>query len=137
MRARILGAATQAAFLVLPLLIAGSAFAEEEVVDSGDTAWMLTSTVLVLLMTLPGLALFYGGLVRTKNLLSVLMQCLISAGVIGVVWVLLGYSLAFGEGNSVIGDLSFVGLAGITPDEREVADDRGCRQCWALADRSA
>ena len=68
MRARILGAATQAAFLVLPLLIAGSAFAEEEVVDSGDTAWMLTSTVLVLLMTLPGLALFYGGLVRTKNL---------------------------------------------------------------------
>ncbi|MDE0912035.1 MAG: ammonium transporter [Myxococcota bacterium] len=84
--------------------------------NSGDTAWMITATLLVLLMTLPGLALFYGGLVRTKNVLSVLMQCLISAGMIGVMWVVVGYSLAFGEGNQFIGDLSMLGLQGITPD---------------------
>jgi Amt family ammonium transporter len=87
-----------------------------EVINPGDTAWMLTSTLLVLMMTLPGLALFYGGLVRTKNLLSVLMQCMISAGLIGVLWVIAGYSLAFGEGNAFIGDLSMVGLSGITAD---------------------
>jgi len=87
-----------------------------EVVSAGDTAWMLTSSALVLLMTLPGLALFYGGLVRTKNILSVLMQCLVSAGWIGLLWVVVGYSLAFGEGNQVVGDLSLVGLAGITPE---------------------
>ena len=97
------------------LLTPALALAEDKI-DSGDTAWMLTSSMLVMMMTLPGLALFYGGLVRTKNLLSVLMQCLISAGAIGVVWVLLGYSLAFGEGNKFVGDLSLVGLAGITPD---------------------
>ena len=85
--------------------------AAEGTVDSGDTAWMITATALVLLMTLPGLALFYGGLVRTKNLLSILMQCLISAGMIGVMWVLVGYSLAFGEGNAFIGDSSMFGLA--------------------------
>ncbi|HIG69282.1 MAG TPA: ammonium transporter [Myxococcales bacterium] len=77
---------------------------------------MITASLLVLLMTLPGLALFYGGLVRTKNVLSVLMQCLISAGMIGVMWVVVGYSLAFGEGNQFIGDLSMLGLQGITPD---------------------
>jgi Amt family ammonium transporter len=88
----------------------------EDTINSGDTAWMITATLLVLLMTLPGLALFYGGLVRTKNVLSVLMQCLISAGMIGVMWVVVGYSLAFGEGNQFIGDLSMLGLQGITPD---------------------
>ncbi len=102
------------AFLVTWLLPA-QALAEDKL-DSGDTAWMMTSTLLVLLMTLPGLALFYGGLVRSKNILSVLMQCLISAGAIGVLWVLVGYSLAFGEGNKFVGDLSLVGLAGITPE---------------------
>ncbi len=61
--------------------------------NSGDVAWVLTSTTLVLLMTLPGLALFYGGLVRSKNVLSILMQCLISAGLMGVLWVVVGYSL--------------------------------------------
>ncbi|HKK50576.1 MAG TPA: ammonium transporter, partial [Myxococcota bacterium] len=93
--------------------------APDDVLDTGDTAWMLVSTLLVLLMTLPGLALFYGGLVRTKNLLSVLMQCLVSAGAVGLLWVVLGYSLAFGDGgsmNAFIGDLSMVGLTGITPD---------------------
>jgi Amt family ammonium transporter len=69
--------------------------------------------VLVLLMTLPGLALFYAGLVRTKNLLSILMQCMVAAAAIGVLWVLVGYSLAFGEGNAFVGDLSMVGLDGI------------------------
>jgi Amt family ammonium transporter len=100
------------------LLIAGAA-AAEDTLDTGDTAWMLTSSLLVLLMTLPGLALFYGGLVRTKNLLSVLMQCLISAGAVGVLWVVFGYSLTFGDGgsfNAVIGNLDMVGLSGITPD---------------------
>jgi len=101
-------------------LIAGSAFGEEaeEVasVSAGDTAWMLTSTALVLLMTLPGLALFYGGLVRSKNILSILMQCLMSAGLIGVLWVVAGYSLAFGEGGKFVGDLSMFMLSGITPD---------------------
>ena len=62
--------------------------------DTGNTAWMLTSTALVLFMTLPGLALFYGGLVRTKNVLSVLMQCFSIASVVTVLWVAVGYSLA-------------------------------------------
>ncbi len=97
-------------------LSAGTALAQEDQLSAGDTAWIMTSTALVLLMTLPGLALFYGGLVRTKNVLSILMQCLISAGLIGVFWILVGYSLAFGDGNSIIGDLSKVGLAGITVD---------------------
>jgi Amt family ammonium transporter len=96
-------------------LAASSAGAEDEL-SAGDTAWMLTSTALVLLMTLPGLALFYGGLVRGKNVLSILMQCIFSAGIIGVLWIVAGYSLAFGEGNAVIGDLSKLFLAGITPD---------------------
>jgi Amt family ammonium transporter len=82
----------------------------------GDTAWMMTSTALVLMMTLPGLALFYAGLVRSKNALSLFMQCMVSAGVAGVLWVLFGYSLAFGEGNAFFGDLSMLGLAGITAD---------------------
>ncbi|MEN8162375.1 MAG: ammonium transporter, partial [Myxococcota bacterium] len=82
----------------------------------GDTAWMMTSTALVLMMTLPGLALFYAGLVRAKNALSLFMQCMVSAGIAGVLWVLVGYSLAFGEGNAFVGDLSKLGLAGITVD---------------------
>ncbi len=100
---------------LLVLLLAAPA-AAEDALSAGDTAWMLTSTALVLLMTLPGLALFYGGLVRTKNVLSILMQCLISAGLMGVLWVAIGYSLAFGEGNAFIGDTSKLFLSGIRPD---------------------
>ncbi|MEO1916405.1 MAG: ammonia channel protein, partial [Myxococcales bacterium] len=100
----------------LALTLFAKTAAAEDTINSGDTAWMITASLLVLLMTLPGLALFYGGLVRTKNVLSVLMQCLISAGMIGVMWVVVGYSLAFGEGNQFIGDLSMLGLQGITPD---------------------
>jgi len=81
--------------------------------DSGNTAWMLASTALVLFMTLPGLALFYGGLVRSKNVLSVLMQCFAIAGLSSVLWLVAGYSLAFGEGNGWIGDFSKVLMAGV------------------------
>jgi len=94
-------------------LLPGLALAEEAVLNGANTAWILTSTALVLFMTLPGLALFYGGLVRTKNVLSVLMQCFSIAGIVSVAWLILGYSLAFGEGNAVIGDFSKVMMAGI------------------------
>ncbi len=115
MRTRARNAISAAAVLLLPLLAPTRAMAEDTI-DSGDTAWMLTSSALVLMMTLPGLALFYGGLVRTKNILSVLMQCVMAAGLIGVLWVAFLYSLAFGEGNPFVGDLSMVFLSGITPD---------------------
>ncbi len=100
----------------LVLLSTAAAHAEEAAptIDSGDTAWVLTASALVLMMTLPGLALFYGGLVRAKNVLNVLMQCVLSAGIVGVLWILVGYSLAFGTGNSLIGDFSKIGLSGVT-----------------------
>ncbi len=99
----------------LVLCSAGAAQAQEgPQISAGDTAWMLTSSALVLLMTLPGLALFYGGLVRAKNVLSILMQCMIAGGVVSVLWVLAGYSLAFGVGNDWIGDLSNLGLSAMT-----------------------
>ena len=81
--------------------------------DSGDTAWMLTSTALVLLMTVPGLALFYGGMVRKKNLLATLMQSFAICCLITIVWMVAGYSLAFTNGNAYIGDLSRLMLRGI------------------------
>ena len=68
-----------------------------DVVDTGDTAWLLTSSALVMMMTLPGLALFYGGLVRAKNFLSVMIQCGAIAAVASLLWVVAGYTLAFGE----------------------------------------
>jgi ammonium transporter, Amt family len=102
------------------LASAAAAWAEEAAtppaIDSGDTAWVLTASALVLMMTLPGLALFYGGLVRAKNILNVLMQCVISAGVVGVLWIVVGYSLAFGTGNAYVGDLSKFMLSGVTMD---------------------
>ena len=84
------------------------------VIDSGDTAWMLVSTALVMLMLLPGLALFYGGLVRAKNLLSVMSQVLGVTAIAILTWVLWNYSLAFSTGSSLIGDLSKAGLAGLS-----------------------
>jgi Amt family ammonium transporter len=84
------------------------------VIDSGDTAWMLVSTVLVMLMLLPGLALFYGGLVRAKNLLSVMSQVLGVAAIAILTWVLWDYSLAFSGGNWLIGGLGKAGFAGLT-----------------------
>jgi Amt family ammonium transporter len=82
--------------------------------NGGDTAWMLTSTALVLFMTIPGLALFYGGLVRTKNVLSVLMQCFAITCVVSLLWLLAGYSMAFADGNGFIGGLSKMLFAGVT-----------------------
>ncbi len=90
--------------------------AEGPALNGANTAWILTSTALVLLMTLPGLALFYGGLVRRKNILSILMQCFAIAGVSSILWFIIGYSLAFGEGNALIGDFSKVLMAGITKE---------------------
>ena len=84
--------------------------------DSGDTAWILTSTALVLLMTLPGLSLFYAGLVRSKNAISVLMQCFAIACIVSIAWVVYGYSLAFTEGNAFIGGTSAFFLSGIGRD---------------------
>ena len=95
---------SRSVFLALILLaIPASALADS--LDTGNTAWVLTSTALVLFMTIPGLSLFYGGLVRAKNVLSVLMQCFAITCVVTVLWVVCGYSLSFGEGNAFIGGL--------------------------------
>jgi len=102
------------AFCLLALLPL-SAFAEDAL-NAADTGWILASTSLVLLMTLPGLAMFYGGLVSSRNVLSVLMQCFSIAGVVSVLWLTVGYSLAFGEGNQWIGDFSKVMMSGIGRD---------------------
>src|SRR5512138_796163 len=88
------------------------------IIDSGDTAWMLVSTALVMLMLLPGLALFYGGLVRAKNLLSVMSQVLGISAIAILTWVLWGYSLAFNGDGRFIGDLSKLGFAGISDASR-------------------
>jgi len=104
---------------ILPaaLLVPGMALAEEAPkLDSGDTAWVITATALVLLMTLPGLALFYGGMVRKKNVLSVCMQTIGLAALMSVLWVVCGYSLAFSDGNAFIGGLSKAFLSGIGYD---------------------
>ena len=84
--------------------------------NAGDTAWLITATALVLFMTLPGLALFYGGLVRTKNVLSVLMQCFAIACVVSVIWVIYGYSLAFAPGGPAVGGLSKAFFTGVGED---------------------
>ena len=91
--------------------------------DTGDTAWMLTASALVLLMT-PGLAFFYGGLVRMRNVVSTIMYCFMAIAVVSVVWVLWGYSLAFGEGGPLIGDLSLLGLTGLDVASAESGDDQ-------------
>jgi Amt family ammonium transporter len=100
------------AVIALGLAPALSRAADAPVPNKGDTAWMLTSTALVLLMSVPALALFYGGLVRTKNMLSVLMQVFVGFSLITVLWCIYGYSLAFTEGNAVVGGLSRVFLNG-------------------------
>ncbi|MBT3766741.1 MAG: ammonium transporter, partial [Rhodospirillales bacterium] len=96
-------------------MLPGEAFAADKLSD-GDTAWILTATALVLFMTLPGLALFYGGLVRTKNVLSVLMHCYAIACLASVLWFAVVYSLAFSEGNKFIGGLDKAFLAGVGVD---------------------
>ncbi len=101
--------------LAVALLLPCPVFAQASA-DTGDTAWILTSTALVLFMTLPGLSFFYAGLVRSKNVLSVLMQCFAIACGASLIWLIAGYSLAFGEGNSFIGDFSKMFLDGVTKD---------------------
>jgi Amt family ammonium transporter len=99
------------------LVVASAALAEEAPkIDTGDTAWMLTSSALVLMMTAPGLALFYGGLVRSKNGLATIMQSFVLMALISVQWVLYGYSLAFAPGHSLVGGLQWLGLAGVGGD---------------------
>ena len=102
------------ALLLAPFLLAGTAFAEEAKVDAGDTAWMLTSTALVLLMTIPGLALFYAGMVRKKNILATMMQSFFICALVTVVWMVAGYSIAFGNGNAYFGDFSRLFLSGLS-----------------------
>jgi Amt family ammonium transporter len=97
-------------------LFAATAAYAEPTVNKGDNAWMLTSTVLVLLMTIPGLALFYGGLVRSKNMLSMLMQVMYAVVVAYVLFFLFGYSLAFTGGSDFIGGFSKAFLSGVAPD---------------------
>ncbi|MDW0130196.1 ammonium transporter [Pseudomonas aeruginosa] len=111
---------------LLSLALPGVALAAEEpVLNSGDTAWMLISTALVLLVTIPGLALFYGGMVRAKNVLSIMMQCFAITGLITILWVVYGYSLAFDTAgmekgvlnfNSFVGGLDKAFLSGLTAD---------------------
>ncbi len=110
---------------LLSLLSPGLAMAQEATLDSGDTAWMLTATALVLFMTIPGLALFYGGMVRSKNILSVMMQCFAITGLMSILWMVYGYSLAFDTAgmeagvtnlNSFVGGLDRAFLSGLTPD---------------------
>jgi len=100
-----------------PLLLLLPATAHADELNAGDTAWMLTSTVLVLFMTLPGLALFYGGMVRRKNILSTLMHSLAIACFASVLWVLVGYSLAFAPGNGFIGGLDYALLLNLKPGD--------------------
>ncbi|VXB13852.1 ammonium transporter [Pseudomonas sp. 8AS] len=109
---------------LLSLVTPGLAMADEVVLNSGDTAWMMTASLLVLLMTIPGLALFYAGMVRSKNVLSVMMQCFAITGLISILWVVYGYSIAFDttgmeQGvvnfNSFVGGLSKAFLSGLSP----------------------
>jgi ammonium transporter, Amt family len=120
--------------LLLATCTTGMAFADAPVPNKGDTAWMLTSTAIVLMMSIPGLALFYGGMVRTKNMASMLAQVFTIVALVAIVWALYGYSLAFTEGshtplpgslggffaglewNNLIGGFSRVFLKGMTPD---------------------
>ena len=112
---------------LLPLLLLLSSAsslcaADASAVNSGDTAWMLTSTALVLFMMMPGLALFYAGLVKARNVLSIFMQCFALTCVMSLVWFVCGYSLSFSDGNAFIGGLDKVLLNGIGPDTAPRAD---------------
>ncbi len=110
--------------LLPALLAAAPAFAEDPPkIDSGDTAWMLASTALVLLMTIPGLALFYAGMVRKKNILATMMQSFAICCIVTIVWVVAGYSIAFTTGNAYMGDFSRVLLHGIADHIVKGADD--------------
>ncbi len=93
--------------------------------NKGDTAWMMVSTFLVILMIIPGLALFYGGMVRTKNMLSILMQVFVIFSLIGMLWAIYGYSVVFTEGNAIIGGFDKVFLKGVTPESVAATFSKG------------
>jgi len=123
-------------FLKIFTLIALSSFTEltlaDEVVavvapvaQKGDTAWMIMATILVILMSIPGLALFYGGMVRAKNMLSILMQVFVIFSLMAILWALYGYSIAFTEGNEFVGGFSKLFLLGITPDSMAATFSKG------------
>ena len=105
---------TRAVLAFAVLLLSSLPAAAAPVIDGADTAWVMTTTALVLFMTLPGLALFYGGLVRVRNVLSVLMQCFAICALASLIWVVCGYSLAFSEGNAFIGGLDKLFFAGVS-----------------------
>jgi Amt family ammonium transporter len=117
-----------AAVLLVPAVAfaqAAPAAAPAITMDKGDNAWMLVSSALVLLMTIPGLALFYGGLVRAKNMLSVLMQVFMITSIVMIIWVTYGYSMAFTDGgslNSFVGGFSKAFLRGVTTDPKDLAE---------------
>ena len=103
----------------LPEAAEAAAPAVTPTVHQGDVAWMSVATIVVLLMTIPGLALFYGGRVRTKNMLSVLTQVFAITAIVCLIWVTYGYSLAFTEGNSVYGSFSKALLKGVTLEQMD------------------
>jgi Amt family ammonium transporter len=110
------------AILLSPL---GALAGDSPVPDKGDTAWLLTSTVLVILMTIPGLALFYGGMVRSKNVLSVLMQVFITFCLMALLWAIYGYSIAFTAGNAFFGGFDRVFLSGLTVESVAATFSKG------------
>ena len=119
---------TRGALITLGALapvVASAADAAPPVPNKGDTAWMLTSTVLVILMTIPGLALFYGGMVRAKNVLSVLMQVFVTFSLLAVLWALYGYSLAFTQGGDFFGGFDRLFMHGMTGDSTAATFSKG------------
>lgn len=118
------------ALLALPV---STLAADAPTLNNANTAWMLTATALVLFMTLPGLALFYGGLVRTKNVLSILMQCFAISGMVSVLWILFAYSLSFGDGgatNAWLGGWDKALMAGIGVGTLKGTIPEPCSPCF-------
>jgi len=118
-------AATPAAAAATPAAPAAEAAAPAPAPNKGDTTWMIVATLLVLMMAVPGLALFYGGLVRAKNMLSVLMQVMMVFSMITVLWFIYGYSLAFTEGGAFFGGLDRLFMKGMTPDSPGATFSKG------------
>ncbi|HWP00297.1 MAG TPA: ammonium transporter [Methylococcus sp.] len=121
----ILAAAQEGGTIVETVVETVQTVVEKPSPDKGDTAWMIVATVLVTLMVLPGLALFYGGMVRAKNMLSVLMQVFVIFSLMAVLWAAYGYSLAFTEGNAFFGSFDKIFLKGVTPDSVAATFSKG------------
>src|SRR4249919_4404082 len=104
------------ALIAAAAIVASPAFAQDSKIDGADTAWMIAATGLVLMMTLPGLALFYAGMVRKKNVLATMVQSLAATALVSILWVIIGYSLAFTGHGAVLGGLDRVFLHGMGMD---------------------